>query len=120
MNFKIGDKVKVLLTDGTDFNDESDYEVGVIKKISDDLGYFIEFDDNKFSSCYYDAIDLQKIENNNYVSYVSKDEIRKKILELKNKIPIKGQFVMYDCIKRNFQIEILEELLNEEGDPDAK
>ena len=53
---------------------------------------------------------------------ISKDKIRNKIneLTLKNRIPIKDQYVMYDCIKRNFQIEILEELLNEEGDTDAK
>lgn len=60
---------------------------------------------------------VTKLEND-----CNKDKIRNKIneLTLKNKIPIKDQFVMYDVIKRNFQIEILEEILNEEGEPDAK
>ena len=61
---------------------------------------------------------VTKLEND----CIGNDKIRNKIneLTLKNKIPIKDQFVMYDVIRRNFQIEILEELLNEEGDPDAK
>lgn len=60
---------------------------------------------------------VTKLEND-----CSNDKIINKIneLTLKNKIPIKDQFVMYDVIKRNYQIEILEELLNEEGDPDDK
>ena len=47
--------------------------------------------------------------------YISKKKIREKIneLTLKNRIPIKDQFVMYDMIKRDFQIEILNELLGE-------
>ena len=113
---KIGDRVKVLLVSGGDFNNSLDYELGVITNISDLLGYCIKFDNDLFSSTYYDKEELQKIEvMENKKDYISKDKIRHKImeLELQNKIPIKDYKIMYDIIKRDFQIQILRELLEE-------
>ena len=109
MNFKVGDKVKVLLAGGINFNNESDYEIGTIKAIRDHLGYLIEFDDKRFSICYYDIENLQKIENEN--NYISKDKIREKINYLESQFDegiedYNNQFII-DCVG------ILEELLKE-------
>lgn len=60
MDFKIGDKVKVLLIKDGNFNDPLDYEVGVIKYFSAFFGYFIEFDNKLYSSCYYNKEELLK------------------------------------------------------------
>ena len=92
MDFKVGDKVKVLLVKGGNFNDADDYEVGVIKHTSTFFGYFIEFDDKTFSSCYYDKEELQKIDeymNCDVITDISEiilklKELEKKVFKLEN------------------------------------
>lgn len=113
--FKVEDKVNVKLSGGN--------EPGTIIRIDKDyepkIGiYLIKFDDSRYATAHYREDELEIIQESNIVlldGYISKDKIRHKImeLELQNKIPLKNQNIMYDVIKRNFQIEILEELLEE-------